>query len=298
MISELLKLALEADQESERVEFKESLDTKLRSAWFEILKDIVAMANSGGGVLLIGVKDDSHISGHDVTDVINYDPADITNKIFASTGRHFSEFRIMGVEKEGCAIAAIEVGRVSVPLVFTVSGGYPGPDGKQKFAFREGVVYFRHGAKSEPATSDDLQQFIKREIDVVKESWLSGIRKVVEAPEGSQIMVLPPSGSDPGTSNVQGVRVVNDPNAPVVSLREEDILKNYPYDYRNLTKKIRERYSDFIENKSYHEIRRPLEAESKYCYTRLIDPNNPNSGFKRFYNPAILDEFDKHYTKR
>lgn len=297
-MNELLTSALAADHESEKIEFKESLDAKSKAAWLEILKDIVAFANSGGGVLLIGIRDDGHASGIDVTDVLNFDPADITNKMFACTGHHFSDFKIIKVEREGYPIAAIEIGRVSVPLIFTTSGNYQGTDGKPKSAFTVGVVYFRHGAKSEPATSDDLQQFIKREIDIVKDAWLSGIRKVVEAPEGSQIMVLPADAVVSESGDSQGVRIVDDPNAPAVVLREEDILKNFPYDYRRLTQKIRQRYSDFIENNHYHEIRRPLESNSQYCYTRLIDPNNPKSGKKRFYNPDILNEFDKHYTKK
>lgn len=297
-MNELLALALTANQESEKVEFKESLDAKSKAAWLEILKDIVAMANSGGGILLIGIKNDGHASGYDVTDVLNYDPADLTNKMFASTGHHFCDFKITSVEKEGCPVAAIEIGRVSVPLVFTISGNYQGADGKPKSAFTVGVVYFRHGAKSEPATSDDLQQFIKREIDIVKESWLSGIRKVVEAPEGSKIMVLPPDTAVSEIDNLQGVRIVSDPNAPAVTLREEDLLKTYPYDYGKLTQRLNERYSNFMVNKLYHEIRRHLESNPRYCHMRLLNPENPRTGYKRFYSPEILEEFDKHYRKK
>lgn len=297
-MNDYLTLALAADQESEKVEFKESLDTKSKTAWLEILKDIVAIANSGGGVLLIGVKDDGHVSGNDVNDLLNYDPADLTNKMFAYTGRHFSDFRITRVERDGQPVAAIEIGRVSVPLVFTTPGNYVGADGKQKNAFIAGAVYFRHGAKSEPATSDDLQQFIKREIDIVKESWLSGIRKVVEAPEGSKIMVLPPDAAISESKDLHGVRIVNDLDAPAVILREEDVLKNYPYDYRKLTQKLNERYTDFLENRRYHELRRPLESERRYCYKRLLNPDNERGGFKRFYSPAIIEEFDKYYRKR
>lgn len=82
-------------------------DQRLRG--WKSSKDIVAMANSGGGALLIGIKD-----------------------------------------------------RVSVPLIFTTSGNYQEVGGKPKSAFTVGVVYFRHGTKSEPATSDDLQQFINQ----------------------------------------------------------------------------------------------------------------------------------------
>lgn len=103
----LLALALATDQELEQVDFKESLDVHSKGEWCEIIKDIVAMANSGGGVLLVGVKDDGHHAGVDVTPVLDFDPAKITDKLFSYTGRHFGNFRITKAEKEGRPIAAI-----------------------------------------------------------------------------------------------------------------------------------------------------------------------------------------------
>ena len=93
-------------------------------------------------------------------------------------------------------------------------------------------------------------------------------------------------------------RWTDDKNAPSLSISEEDILKNYTLDYKKLTSQIRRRYNDFIENNEYHKIRKPLESEKKFCIERLLDPGNPKSPKKRFYNSNILTEFDKHYTKR
>ena len=90
----------------------------------------------------------------------------------------------------------------------------------------------------------------------------------------------------------------NDPAAPAVALREEDVLRNYPMTYKDLTQTMRRRYSDFIENEAYHKLRRPLEAEPKFCIVRLLHPGNPKTSKQRFYNANILQEFDKHYSKR
>ena len=46
---------------------------------------------------------------------------------------------------------------------------------KQKTAFSAGTVYFRHGAKSEPGTSEDLRASLERELDRIRSSWLDGI---------------------------------------------------------------------------------------------------------------------------
>lgn len=292
-----LELAVASKSESEKVEFKEPFDTSLKSAWLEILKDIVAVANSGGGVLLVGVCDDGTPANGDLSGLLNYDPADLTNRMFSYTGQHFSNFRIVKAERDGHEVAAIEIGSVPVPIVFTSPGNYVGADGKQKNAFMVGAVYFRHGAKSEPGTSDDLRQFIEREVDALREAWLGGIRKVVEAPQGSEIFVIPKSDAGSGAANIGSVRVVSDPAAPAVVLSEEDILKNYPFDYRGLTNRLSGRYADFLENQRYHHLRRGLESDPRFCHTRLLNPLNERTGIKRFYSPSIIGEFDKHYRR-
>ena len=87
----------------------------------------------------------------------------------------------------------------------------------------------------------------------------------------------------------------DDPSAPAVTVREEDILKNYPLKYHELTSKLKARYLDFSENAEYHRIRKHLEADSKLCRLRELEPGNPRTAVKRFYNSNILREFDKHY---
>jgi hypothetical protein len=90
----------------------------------------------------------------------------------------------------------------------------------------------------------------------------------------------------------------NDPSAPAITLREEDVLQNYPFDYKSLTAALRKRYTDFVENRQYHKLRKEIEKEDKFCLVRLLDPKRKSSTKKRFYNPNIFTEFDKHYTKR
>lgn len=96
----------------------------------------------------------------------------------------------------------------------------------------------------------------------------------------------------------QKVFVTNDPNATPVSLSEEDIRDRYPWDYGILTKRLKNRYSDFIQNQEYHEIRKPLEKDEAYCLKRYLDPAKRKGIGKCFYNPNIVSEFDKHYTRK
>lgn len=93
-------------------------------------------------------------------------------------------------------------------------------------------------------------------------------------------------------------RWTDDPNAPAITVREEDILKNYPLTYRELATMMKRRYTNFLENKAFHKIRQVFEDDKKYAIVRILHPTNPNSSRQRFYNPNILQEFDKHYTRR
>jgi hypothetical protein len=93
------------------------------------------------------------------------------------------------------------------------------------------------------------------------------------------------------------VRLSNEPNAAPVRFTEEQIREKYPWDYQELRKKCKMRYSNFKENKKFHDLRKKLENDKRFITIRFLDPSNPKSGKKVFFNPNILVEIDKHYTK-
>lgn len=98
------------------------------------------------------------------------------------------------------------------------------------------------------------------------------------------------------------VRIADSTNteAPIVRLKEEDILKQYPWDYNTLTRKCREKYLNFKSNQNYHIIRRSIceDKKEKIYILRYLDPNNPKSPKRQLFKPEILKEFDKHFIKR
>lgn len=93
-------------------------------------------------------------------------------------------------------------------------------------------------------------------------------------------------------------RWTDDANAPSLTVREEDVLRNYPLTYDDLTQTLRRRYSNFLANDKYHRLRKRFEKEKKYSIERSLNPANPRSARQRFYNPNILQEFDKQYKLR
>ena len=99
------------------------------------------------------------------------------------------------------------------------------------------------------------------------------------------------------SNDAVAVQVTRDPSAMPVKLTEENIRERYPWDYAKLTDKCRQRYKDFKLNQQYHHIRKRLETDDRFASCRYLDPGNPKSATKTFFNPNIMVELDNYYTK-
>jgi schlafen family protein len=224
----ILDRALTVRRESRRVEFKGTLDLSSQQAWCEVIRDIVAMANSGGGVILFGVDRNGQPSGV----VTALDPVQISDKLQQYVDSHFSNFELDEVSKGGVPVVALIVGEAVTPIVFTKPGLFATADGKQKVAFNPGTVYFRHGARSQPGTTEDLAAAINRRVETVRKSWLSAMRRVVTSPVGSAMGLLPAEVRDSDLPEATPIRVVDDPRAP--AYRVVDYDKTHPFRQKEL----------------------------------------------------------------
>ncbi|WP_084695919.1 RNA-binding domain-containing protein [Arenimonas donghaensis] len=224
---EAIDKALKAKRESKHVEFKRSLDPSSAGEWCELIKDIVAMSNSGGGVIVVGLENNGSPSGASVDETVSLDHAVIVDKIRKYTGTQFDGIEIYEAQKIGRKIAVFEISPSKVPVVFSHVGTYETEQKKQKNAFSVGQIYFRHGAKSEPGTSEDLRNAFDKYVDAIRREWLDGVKKVVKAPPGSAIAVFAGEVVESSDKSATPVRLVDDPNAPGYRLIDQD--KTYPY---------------------------------------------------------------------
>jgi hypothetical protein len=83
-----------------------------------------------------------------------------------------------------------------------------------------------------------------------------------------------------------------------INIDDDRIPEAYVWNYKTLTKRLAARYTDFKENAKYHAIRKPLEDNKEFCYLRRLNPKNSKSAKTRFYNPNILAQFDKYYSRK
>lgn len=157
-------------------------------------------------------------------------------------------------------------------------------------------ISFYHGFEAvEPATRAHYPEQIQKLLE-----YLDALEAnpLPEGPKQHVALHLETKLSRGKDANAVAFRWTDDPTAPALAIREEDLLKTYPWTYRDLATTMKRRYSNFWENRQFHRIRQPLEKETRYVISRLLDPRNPRSAKQRFYNPNILQEFDKHYLRR
>jgi len=285
-----LDVLLISKSESSILEFKSEFDPSSNQDWCELLKDIIAIANSGGGVILIGLNDDGDPTNHDVSGILAFDPAETCRKIEKYTGSSYSDFRIVEVKAFESRIACIAIGAAHIPIVFSKPGTYVilGTP-QQKTAFAQGTLYFRHGAKSEHANPDDLRAFVEREVDRVREHWLSNVRKVVEAPLGAHVVVSAEPLTDP-TRGTKEIRVTSDETAPLV--RGLDPNKTHPYRQTEIVKILNGKFDGvnvtshdvFAVRKHYH-----LEARADLCFK----PKFSSAQYSDALIDWVVSEFDK-----
>jgi hypothetical protein len=294
--NELLSLVAAKADESDLLDYKTEFAPQKKAAfWAETVKDLVAFANTRGGIVVFGVEDDKSLSVVDNSKLFEFDPSDLTNQIRKYTDSDFSDFTITSVEWDGAELPAIIVRPVATPLVFTKVGGYEISDGNQKTAFSKGTVYFRHGANSEPATRADLEGVFQRQLENVRNEWLGNIRKVVEAPFGTTVVVTSTSEAD------SAVRITDDPTAPTVQIRK--LSDSFPYTQKAVISLVNEKLSGAHEINT-HDIQCIKLAEEINDSTRPDLMHKPHEKSSPQYAVDFVDlivgrfENDKGYFKK
>src|SRR5438309_8994608 len=112
--------------ESRTVDFKSRFDPERPADWCELVKDIVAIANSGGGSILIGVDDDGKCCGPAASaKLLSLDPAVITDKVAKYTGAQFDSFVVNPATRRRGKIGVITIGCADPLMIFERPGTYP-----------------------------------------------------------------------------------------------------------------------------------------------------------------------------
>ena len=212
-----------ATRSSKRVALRETVD------YVELVRDLAAMANSGGGVIVLD-------------GVAGVDEERIHEQLERYAEPEFEGFTVDTVTRGGRPSAAVVVDEVrNTPLVFVRPGRYRDVDGVEHVAFARGGLYFRHGAKSEPATGDDVRDFIRRQLEATRTQWLANIRQVMHAPDGAEVAVIETAERDEeGRPTL--IRLTTDPHAPLYGQVDPD--QSHPYRQKEVIREVNVRLGE------------------------------------------------------
>jgi hypothetical protein len=219
--SRFLRRATGAKRSSKRVELREGFDPRAEADWIELVRDVAALANSGGGVIVLD-------------GVPGLDEEQLHEQLERYAEPEFEEFHMERITRSGRPATAIVVEGAVNPLVFSKSGRYDG----DRVAFARGGFYFRHGARSEPATGGDVRDFIKRQLDETRALWLANIRRVMHAPGHAEIAVVETAERDEeGRPTL--IRLTTDPHAPLYGQVDPD--QSHPYRQKEVIREVNAR---------------------------------------------------------
>jgi hypothetical protein len=195
-------------------------------------------------------------------------------------------------EDAGLAKAVQEIGTASVQNFAAVVQKWFGRDLSEYNFYLMPLAFFR-GTKSAKAVSLNAEE--RRLIQFVAQ--LHAGHATTATSDTAILMEMDVSFKRSTAPTTVRIALGTDPAAVPVALAEEDIRKNYPWDYHTLTQTLRARYADFKENRDFHKVRKPLLKNPSYVMSRYLDPGNPKSPRKDFYSQNVLNEFDKHYRR-
>ena len=152
--------------------------------WLELIRDIAAVANSGGGEITVRVAGGGQ--GVDVEGPaaqVALSSREIVDRLAQYTDSVFDDIRVHARESDA-SVFVIAVGRALVPIVF-VKAGYEidaADLSKRTEVFPAGSFYTQHDGRIEPGTSADLWAMFEQLLQRVRRRWLAGIQQVITQP--------------------------------------------------------------------------------------------------------------------
>lgn len=99
-------------------------------------------------------------------------------------------------------------------------------------------------------------------------------------------------------NSFDAIGVKYDSDGTAVALSEEQIHKKFPWSYREVARRCRERYSHFKQDKKFYSILAEIKTNPKLCYSRRLYMDNPKSNVAFCYSPNVIKYFDDHYSKK
>jgi len=190
-------------------DLKLTFESESPKAALDLVKDIVAIANSGGGTLTFGrTSTQVHGVSDDVIDAL--DSARVADMV----GRFIPPASI-GIAHEirepepGKRIVVLCIEPPATPLVISRDAAWRPPGKKHDdLVMRKGDIWVRHSSRNERATVEDIRAWLAGARAAERTAIFERMAMLVNLPDGSSLEVVTRSGShiDTPTQLIQSAR--------------------------------------------------------------------------------------------
>jgi hypothetical protein len=202
-------------------------------AWASICKDIVAMHNNGGGVLIFGIANDGARIGLRRSLSSHFDPSNLANKLqrYHVSGQVRSTYFEREYYRKLFGFLFIHTG--ATILVFDSDLQVPDSSKKSITIARAGTIYVRRGSASAPARQIEVDATLSALLGRGVRTFLARVEQVATLPSSMEIIAKQP-GSAGGyilTSSGHGVPVtiVGPENGAEAVPLAEALLPDLPF---------------------------------------------------------------------
>ena len=201
----------------------------------DVLKDVVALANVGGGVILTPAVPD--------VDAIREELA-------------FGDVELVTTERGPALLVG---GAGEAPLTLDTQG-----------------AYFRHGARSVPASRDDLRKFMDKRLADVRKRLIIDIKRVITAPVGSEIVAIERSEDERGE---RVIRITTDTHAPLYRAIDFDVT--HPYRQKEAIAEVNRRLpaEKVINSYEFQAIKHTYDIDPDFVHLPRFGTNQYSEAF-------------------
>jgi hypothetical protein len=193
---------MQSNGEGQHQDLKLTFDLTNPKAKVELVKDLVAMANGGGGRIVFGCSETTQ-PGIDEAVVRKLDSAKVSDLVATfirpATLKFAHEITSLG---NGRCLYTLTVTAPEYPIVMAKKGDWSGMNNRvDRSLFNEGDVWFRENTGVKRITFEYLRSWIDRIRQREREGVLELLNKIINVPDGAEIQIVTPSDGPIDTPN-------------------------------------------------------------------------------------------------
>ena len=181
--------------EGPRLDYKVDFDFKSHKAKLELVKDILALANTGGGSIVFG-HDEVKKVGITKETVQALDSAKVAEWVrnYSSPAPIHLSHKIQKLSKDKF-ILTLTVTASAFPLIISKQGFWKGANRKSdRPVFEVGDAWVRRSTRTERANYEDFRQWIIKSREAERSSILDRLTTLVNLPEGVELQLVSQAG--------------------------------------------------------------------------------------------------------